>query len=285
MSRRLRAYYYAVLGAIGGLVGWQLSNLLGLSFSRNIYLSDVVVGALLGACIGVPLGAAEGLVTLSPLRALRAGSLAGLVGLMAGAIGLPLGEAAFQIVGAGGVGRAIGWSLFGLFLGLAESTSGGTQRWKGVLGGALGGGIGGALLESLKFWGEDLSSGKVTGLMLLGAFIGAMIAMIVVLLSRAWLEVSSGKLKGTTFILDKFLSKSGPSAIVGSNPLKSEIALPDPDIDPQHAILIGAGSHFILKDISMGGTFINGRKVEQAQLVDGHSLRMGNTGLVYRERR
>lgn len=285
MSRRLRAYYYAVFGAIGGLVGWQLSNLLGLSFSRNIYLSDVVVGALLGACIGVPLGAAEGLVTLSPLRALRAGGLAGMVGLLAGAIGLPLGEAAFQIVGAGAVGRAIGWSLFGLFLGLAESASGGTQRWKGVFGGALGGGIGGALLESLKFWGEDLSSGKVTGLMLLGAFIGAMIAMIVILLSRAWLEVSSGKLKGTTFILDKFLSKGGPSAVVGSNPLKSEIALPDPDIDPQHAILIGAGSHFILKDISMGGTFINGRKVEQTQLVDGHSLRMGNTGLIYRERR
>lgn len=285
MSRRLRAYYYAVFGAIGGLVGWQMSNLMGLSFSQNIFLSDVVVGALLGVCIGVPLGAAEGLVTLSPLRAMRAGVVAGLVGLLAGAIGLPLGEAAFQIVGAGGFGRAVGWGLFGLFLGLAESVTGGTQMWKGALGGALGGGLGGAMLESLKLWGEDLTSGKVTGLVLLGAFIGALIAMIVILLSRAWLEVTSGKLKGTTFILDKFLSEGGPSAIIGSSPLKSEIALPDPDIDPQHAMLIGAGSHFLVKDMSMGGTFINGRKIEQTQLANGHSIRAGNTAMVYRERR
>ena len=285
MSRNLRAYYYAVFGAIGGLVGWQMSNLLGLSFSSNIYLSDVVVGALLGLCLGVPLGAAEGLITLSPLRALRAGVYTGLVGLFAGAIGLPLGEAAFQAVGAGAVGRAIGWGFFGLLLGLAESVTGGAQRWKGALGGALGGAIGGALLESINLWGEDLTSGKATGLVLLGGFIGALIAMIVVLLSRAWLEVTSGKLKGTTFILDKFLSAGGPSAIIGSSPLKSEIALPDPDIDPQHAMLIGAGSHFTLKDMSMGGTFINNRRIEQAQLANGHSLQMGNTAMVYRERR
>lgn len=285
MSRSMRSYYYAVFGAIGGLVGWQMSNLLGLSFSHNIYLSDVVVGALLGLCLGVPLGAAEGLVTLSPLRALRAGMYAGLVGLFAGAVGLPLGEAAFQVVGAGGIGRAIGWGFFGLSLGLAESVTGGTQMWKGALGGALGGAIGGAFLESIKLWGEDLTSGKAAGLVLLGAFIGALIAMIVILLSRAWLEVTSGKLKGTTFILDKFLSAGGPSAIIGSSPLKSEIALPDPDIDPQHAMLIGAGSHFTLKDMSMGGSFINGRRIEQEQLVNGHSLRMGNTAMVYRERR
>jgi hypothetical protein len=285
MSRRLRAYYYAVFGAIGGLVGWQMSNVLGLSFSQNIFLSDMVVGALLGVCIGIPLGAAEGLVTLSPLRALRAGAIAGIVGLFAGAVGLPLGEAAFQVVGAGGFGRALGWGLLGLFLGLAESVTGGTQRWKGALGGAIGGGLGGALLESLRLWGEDLTSGKATGLMLLGAIIGALIAMIVILLSRAWLEVASGKLKGTTFILDKFLSEGGPSAIIGSSPLKSEIALPDPDIDPQHAMLIGAGSHFMLKDMSMGGTFINGRKIERTQLADGHSIRAGNTAMVYHERR
>jgi hypothetical protein len=285
MSRRLRAYYYAVFGAIGGLVGWQASNVLGLSFSQNIFVSDVVLGALLGVCLGIPLGAAEGLVALSPLRAVRSGGFAGIAGLFAGAIGLPLGELAFQIVGAGGFGRAVGWGLFGLFLGLAESVTGGAQRWKGALGGALGGVLGGALLESLKLWGEDLTSGKATGLMLLGAFIGALIAMIVVLLSRAWLEVISGKLKGTTFILDKFLSEGGPSAIIGSSPLKSEIALPDPDIDPQHAMLIGAGTHFLLKDMSMGGTFINGRKIEQKQLVHGHSIRAGNTAMVYHERR
>jgi len=35
MNRTLRAYYYAILGAIGGLFGWQISNLAGLSFHRQ----------------------------------------------------------------------------------------------------------------------------------------------------------------------------------------------------------------------------------------------------------
>ena len=285
MSRRMRTYYYAVLGAIGGLLGWQLSNVLGLSFSRNIYLSDALMGALLGLCLGVPLGAAEGLITLSPLRALRAGFFSGLVGLLAGGIGLPMGEAAFHAVGAGILGRALGWGIFGLLLGLAESVTGRSQMWKGALGGALGGVIGGTLLESVKLWGEDLTAGKATGLVLLGTFIGALIALIVVLLSRAWLEVTSGKLKGTSFILDKFLRQGGPTAIIGSSPLKSEIALPDPDIEPQHAMLTGAGSHFTLKDMSISGTYLNERKIERSQLTDGQTIRMGNTSMVYHERR
>jgi len=285
MSRRMRAYYYAVLGAIGGLVGWQLSNILGLSFSRSIYLSDVVVGGLLGICLGVPLGAAEDLITLSPIRALRAGLYGGIVGLIAGGIGLPIAEAIFQIVGAGGIGRGIGWGFFGMLIGLAEGVTGGSQMWKGAIGGALGGFIGGTLLETVNFWGEDLTSGKATGLVLLGAFIGALIALIVVLLSRAWLEVTSGKLKGNTFILDKFLPDGGPTAIIGSSPLKSEIALPDPDVDPQHAMLIGGGSHFTLKDMSLSGTYVNSRKIERTQLGNGQTIRMGNTSLKYHERR
>jgi hypothetical protein len=48
MNRRMRTYYYALLGAIGGLVGAQVSNLLGLSFSPNLYLSSVLVGGLIG---------------------------------------------------------------------------------------------------------------------------------------------------------------------------------------------------------------------------------------------
>jgi hypothetical protein len=281
----MRTYYYAILGAIGGLLGWQASNALGLSFSQSIYLSDLVVGALLGFCLGVPLGAAEGLVTLSPLRALRAAFFGGMAGLLAGAIGLPVGEAVFQLIGAGIVGRAVGWGIFGMLIGLAEGVTGRSQMWKGAVGGALGGAIGGALLESIRFWGADLTAGKATGLVLMGAFIGAMIALIAVLLSRAWLEVTSGKLKGTSFILDKFLPEGGPTAIIGSSPLKSEIALPDPDVDPQHAMLTGAGTHFMIKDMSLSGTYINKRKIERAQLADGQTIRMGNTSLVYRARR
>ncbi len=200
MSRRMRTYYYAVLGAMGGLLGWQISNLLGLSFTGNLYLNEAVVGALIGVCVGFLIGAGEGLVTLMPGQILRTGVPAAALGLAAGAIGLPLGEILFQVLGAGLVGRALGWGVFGILIGLAEGISGGSQAWKGALGGAVGGVLGGVLLEVAQQRFDQALFGKAAGMVLLGASVGALIALIVVLLSRAWLEVTSGKLKGAEFI-------------------------------------------------------------------------------------
>ncbi|HET7142393.1 MAG TPA: hypothetical protein VFI68_00115, partial [Anaerolineales bacterium] len=60
MNRRMRTYFYAVFGAIGGLIGWQMSDFLGLSFITNLYLSEAVVGALIGFVIGLCIGITEG---------------------------------------------------------------------------------------------------------------------------------------------------------------------------------------------------------------------------------
>jgi hypothetical protein len=281
----MRVYYYAVLGAMGGLVGWQVSDRLGLSLTPNLYLSEAIVGALIGLSVGLLIGLTEGVVTLSPARALRSGLFSGPLGLVAGAVGLPLGEWAFQLAGAEILGRALGWGVFGLLLGLAEGVIGRTQSWKGAAGGLLGGLLGGALLELARRWLGDPLAGKAAGLVLLGASVGAFIALITVLLSTAWLEVTSGKLKGAEFILDKFMNPKGPAAILGSDALKADIALPDPDVAPQHALLTGAGTHFNLKDMSLSGTFVNNRKVETARLANRERIRVGNTELVYHEKR
>lgn len=285
MNRRMRTYYYAVFGAIGGLVGWQISNLLGLSFASSIYLSEAIVGALVGLSIGLLIGLTEGMLTRNPVQATKSGLFSGLLGLVAGAIGLPLSEWLFQSVGAGVFGRALGWGLFGLLIGLAEGLVGRSQVWKGMLGGLLGGAVGGALLEASHRWLQDPLLGKVVGLVLLGASVGAFTSLIVVLLSRTWLEVRSGKLKGTEFILDKFMRAKGPAVAIGSSPLKSEIVLPDPDIAPQHAMLTGDGAHFTLKDMSLSGTFVNKRRIERIQLANNNVIRMGNTEMVYHEKR
>ena len=285
MNRRMRTYYYALLGAIGGLVGWQVSDLLGLSFASNLYLSEALVGALIGLSVGLFIGLTEGALTRNPVHALKSGVFSGLLGLGAGAIGLPLSEFLFQSVGAGVVGRALGWGVFGLLIGLAEGMVGRTQAWKGMVGGFIGGALGGILLESVHNWLQDPLTGKAAGLVLLGACVGAFISLIAVLLSRAWLEVKSGKLKGTEFMLDKFMNKGFPSIAIGSSPLKSEIVLPDPDMAPQHAMLSGDGMSFNLKDMSLSGTYINNRKIERVQLANGQRIRMGNTELVYHERR
>lgn len=285
MSRRMRTYYYALLGAMGGLIGWQVSDRIGLSFSSNLYLSEAVVGALVGLCVGLFIGLTEGALTRNPVQAIKSGVFSGLLGSAAGAIGLPLSEFLFQSVGAGVVGRTLGWAVFGMLLGLAEGIVGKSQAWKGMLGGLMGGALGGVLLEAVHSQLQDPLTGKATGLVLLGASVGAFISLIVVLLSRAWLEVTSGKLKGTEFILDKFMRAGGPSVAIGSSPLKSEIVLPDPDIAPQHAMLNGNGMNFSLQDRSLSGTFVNNRKIERIQLTNGQKIRMGNTDLVYHERR
>jgi hypothetical protein len=285
MNRKMRTYYYGVLGAIGGLIGWQISNLIGLSFTRNIYLSDVVIGGLIGLSVGLLIGISEGLFTLNWARMLRSGGIAAILGLIAGAIGLPFGEMLFQLVGAGFIGRVVGWSFFGLMIGLAEGITGGSQMWKGALGGLLGGIVGGIFLEGARDALGNPMFGKALGLILLGASIGALIALIVVLLSRAWLEVKTGKLHGTEFILDKFMKKTGPSVILGSDALKADIVFPDPDIAPQHAMLTGTGSHFLIKDMSKTGTFLNNRRVEMTELVDRQTLRLGNTEMIYHEKR
>lgn len=285
MNRRMRTYYYAVLGAIGGLVGWKVSDMLGLSFVSNIYLSEAIVGALIGLSIGFFIGITEGALTLNIVRAGKSGLTGGVLGLVAGAIGLPLSELLFQGVGAGWLGRMLGWGIFGLLIGLAEGVVGKNQAWKGMLGGLVGGVLGGFLLESTHNWLKDPLIGKIVGLVLLGASIGAFISLIMMLLARAWLEVASGKLKGTEFILDKFLKPGGPAIAIGSSALKSEIVFPDPDIAPQHAMLTSDGVNFSLKDISMNGTFINNKRIERTQLINGQRIRMGNTELVYHEKR
>jgi hypothetical protein len=281
----MRTYYYAILGAIGGLIGWQVSNLLGLSFASSLYLSETVVGALVGLSIGLLVGMTEGVMTLNLVQAAKSGLLSGILGMLAGAIGLPLSEAVFQTVGGGPFGRAIGWGFFGLMLGLAEGLVGRSQVWKGMLGGLIGGVLGGLLLENINRLLKASQFAKAVGLLLLGASVGLFISLIVVLLSRAWLEVKSGKLKGTEFILDKFMRAKGPAVAIGSSPLKSEIVLPDPDISPQHAMLTADGQRFTLKDMSLSGTFINKKRIERAQLIDNCTIHMGNTEMVYHEKR
>jgi hypothetical protein len=50
-------------------------------------------------------------------------------------------------------------------------------------------------------------------------------------------------------------------------------------------MLTGDGMSFSLKDMSLSGTFISGRRIERTQLANGQKIRMGNTELVYHEKR
>ncbi|BBB47829.1 FHA domain-containing protein [Pelolinea submarina] len=285
MSRFTRFYTYGMLGAIGGLIGWQISNILGLSFTDNLFLSEVIVGALLGGVIGLLIGFGEGFAAQNFLFGLRKSLLSALLGAVGGAIALPIAEGVFLSIGGEVWGRPIGWGIFGLLTGLATGITGGAQLWKGGLGGLIGGLLGGVLLEGARLMFADALMGKAAGLVLLGMSVGVFIALIVFLFSRAWLEITTGKMRGMEFILDKFLGKEAPAAAIGSSPLKSDIVVADPDIAPQHAILKGEGTYFTLKDISMSGTYLDGKKIEVSRLRNGQHIEMGQSEMVYHEKR
>lgn len=285
MTRIMRLYYYGVAGAIGGLIAWQLSNLIGLSFTPIIYLSEMIVGGLIGLCIGVSIGMVEAVMRQNLVYSIRSVLVYAGLGSAGGAIGLPVAEGLFQLTGGVIWGRLVGWAVFGLLVGVAAGSLSGAQVWKGGLGGFLGGLLGGVLLGLVQGWSLGPLLGKAIGLILLGASVGVFIALIVYLLSRAWIEVKSGKMKGMEFVLDKFMKQNGPAAFIGSDALKAEIVLPDPDIAPQHAMIKGFDTHFTIKDMSLNGTFVNNKKVEVTRLSDHQTIRLGNTEMMYYEKR
>lgn len=48
MSLRMRVYYYAVLGAMGALIGWRISDTLGFIRGVNVYINDLLLGGIIG---------------------------------------------------------------------------------------------------------------------------------------------------------------------------------------------------------------------------------------------
>ena len=73
MSLRLRSYYYAVLGAMGALIGWRIAETFGFIRGQAVYVTDVLLGAIIGLFLGLLIGASEGLLARSWFKSLRAG--------------------------------------------------------------------------------------------------------------------------------------------------------------------------------------------------------------------
>lgn len=284
MSRRMRSYYYAVFGAMGGLFAWRIAEAWITPSGGNIYIINIGLGSIIGCLVGFLIGASEDLLRWSLPRIIRKGVVGGLLGAIAGAIGLPLAEFIFQVTGGETLGRVLGWTVFGMIIGLSEGVVGGTQMVKGGIGGAVGGAIGGLALEFANQISDNLVVGKMVGLMLLGACVGAFMALIALLLSRAWIQIRSGKMKGMSFELDKFISARSAPVYIGSDP-KCFIYIPwDKDIESEHAILQGENTHFVLQNLSSSGTYVGSSTVDKRTLADHDIIRVGSTELIYYEK-
>lgn len=81
----------------------------------------------------------------------------------------------------------------------------------------------------------------------------------------------------------RLIALEDPMVYVGRS-FTAGLRLDDHSVSRRHAIIVRrAGRTKILDDRSLNGTFVNGRRVEEAGLADGDVIVLGAVVLVYRE--
>lgn len=285
MSKRLQIYYTAVLGALGGLLGWWLMGSLPTG-EWNIWVAYPLVGAGIGMAIAGCVAATEGALVKRKLgRALRDGFVGALAGALFGLGGLVIAEIGFLQIGGGFAGRMIGWMLMGAAIGLADILVSRQSRRAvhGMLGGAFGGVLGGALYEGLtQLFLQRSEQAQIVvggvGLMLLGACIGALIPWARQVLARGELRVLTGEQAG---LVREITDTTSIGRYDGC-----DVYLPDTAVAWRHARVRREGRGFAVEVLPEAerGVFVGTREVapgQSAQLRGGERLLVGETALEF----
>ncbi len=306
-----RALARALFGAIGGFVAWVVVEpfTTDVASIRELFEGSqgqsLPLWAFVGAAFGVAIAGLEEWLWGGRQKAFQNAAIAGVLGLIGGAIAFALGGVVFSAFGSlvlsapeGSLAqrlwlilaRCVTWTMVGALLGLAL---GATRRsWRGAahasLGGAIGGFLGGVFFDTLApFLGNALTLGlaepgwgsRLIGLTLMGALIGLFGALTEQWLAPAMLKViSSGRMEGREFIVDK------PLVSIGRDE-RCDIALYyDRDIAMRHATLRWDGDGYVLIPEPQCPVFVNRQPVQTRRLGDGDVITVGQTQLLFRTR-
>lgn len=287
MNRLMQIYYNAVFGAIGGLIGWFIVGMFPTG-EWNILIAYTFVGAGVGLCIGGMTGAVTGLVVQRSMpRALIGAVLGGIVGLIGGMLGLLIGEGFFLLLGGGIIGRTLGWTFLGLFLGLGDGLVSLKLRRAGygAIGGTVAGLVGGIAYEvmtQLFLRQSDVVQMIVgaLGLILIGACLGGIIPLsvefIAAVMGKGTLKVLNGKRRDLEVSVIDTVTLGSSDAC--------EVYLPgDAGIAKKHAVVYKGDKGFFVRDLGTerGGTQVGNRAVPPGApgqlLRAGDQIRMGQT--------
>jgi uncharacterized protein YegL len=290
MKRFRKIYFFALMGAAGGLTAAALHQILLLgifaraaaSLDRHVY--DVLLGLVIGAPIGFFPSFMQGRSHYSISRALRSGLIGGLLGALGGMLSVPMSEILHNHLGGGIPGRACAVGLLGMMLGIAEGLNGGARWWRGVVGGLVGGLFAGALLELLLERNSTYSDGAIIALILLGISISLFISLFVNVLSEAWLEGLPGsKIAGQIYQLSRFYEPD--EAILGSDK-KGRVFVWIPDAHEHHtSITLTRKGAKVRHAATQGITLVNGNPIAECFLRNGDVIQIASSRLCYRERR
>jgi hypothetical protein len=260
-------------------------------------------GALIGGVIGYFVVSVEAIRDRNPVRFARLATYGVALGAVGGAVGMLVGDwVNFRLVGAIGAGRqgagtlhtlgtmlarGLGWTFLGVAVGLSEGVAARSlgKLSYGTAGGALGGFIGGALfgLFYLKTIDQEGSASLwgALGLIILGACIGSLSALVQGVLQPASLRVLRGWQEGREYALDK------ASNLLGRDEHADIALFRDMKVEKKHAVIRRERSGYVL--LNSGAppeqTLVNGQSVrDRHDLKDGDRIQLGNVILRFQTR-
>lgn len=278
---REKLLFYAAAGALGGFAAWGSAEpFLGI---RSVYGRDVILGALVGAFIGAFLSSIEALSVSQFRLALRGVRSGGIIGALGGAVGLIVGEAAFDVLG-GFTGRVLGWAVLGVLVGLGVGWAAGStaRRRNAAIGGLLGGALGGFFYQALTT-SFPQAFGRAIAIIVLGALIGFFIGLVSELLKRGWLMVVRSQSRNAREGREYPLAK--PVTIIGRSEECDVGLFGDQSVMGHHAIVRREGRNFYITPTAGGRVMLNHNQVSGRQLLhNGDRIEVGGTLFLYRER-
>jgi hypothetical protein len=263
--------------------------------AQFVLVNALLGGAVIGGAIGYFVVSVEAIRDRSLPRFARLASYGVLLGIVGGALGMTVGDQVnFLLIRLLGdslpvtmLARGLGWSLFGVAIGMSEGIAARSlgKFSYGMIGGALGGFLGGALFE----WFHSFARAALVttyfwnalGLVILGACIGSLSALVQSVFQPASVRVLRGWQEGREYPLEK------PANLLGRAE-QADIALfRDMKVDKRHCFIKRTNDKYVL--INNGAppenTLVNEHPVAQAiELHDGDKLQLGNVLLRFQLR-
>jgi hypothetical protein len=303
MALFVRVYFNAVFGALGGLLGWLLFGILGdkTATDDRLTLQILLGGALIGGVIGYFVVSVDAIRDRSLPRFCRLASYGVILGAVGGALGMYVGDwVNFFLVNKLGAGRegssaalhllgtmlarGLGWTFLGVAVGVSEGIAARSlgKLSYGTLGGAIGGFVGGSFFGLCYLKTVAGATGDpvfkylwaALGLIILGACIGALSALVQGVFQPALVKVLRGWQEGREYALLKASTWLGRDE-------QADIALfRDMKVEKKHALIQREGNNrfvFVNNASPPEQTRINDEPVAgKRDLHDGDRIQLGN---------
>jgi hypothetical protein len=297
MALLSRIYFNAVYGALGGLLAWLLYGVFGNKAPNpglERFLETILSGVVIGGIIGYFVVSVEAIRDRSLVRFSRLASYGVLLGAAGGAVGMLVGDTVNYLLNrmVSGIAlemliRGVGWLFLGMAIGMSEGIAARSlgKFSYGTIGGALGGFLGGCLfglfytlavqnLQTTYFW-------NALGLVILGACIGSLSALVQAVFQPASVKVLRGWQEGREYPLDK------PASLLGRDEHADIALFRDMKVEKKHAFIKRAGNRYVLvnNNAPPDQTLVNETPVGQArELQDGDRIQLGNILLKFQMR-